>query len=171
MKKSLVLILEERKNLTISIGLSLIIFLVPFFVHQQFLTGPIINAALLLSLIYLGKSRAFFLALIPSTVALAHGLLPVALAPMVPFIMMSNCLYIEVFSRLYDREKLAKSTLALIVASLVKTAFLFLIVKFLMQALLAQALLPKVSTMMAWPQLWTALVGGVFAIILNKKYE
>ena len=68
-----------------------------------------------------------------------------ALAPMIPFIMLSNCLYIEVFSRFYDREKLAKSTLALLLASLVKTVFLFLIVKFLMQALLAQSFIAKSS--------------------------
>lgn len=171
MKKSLVLVLEEKKTLTVSVLLSLIIFFVPAFVHQQFITGPIVNAVLLLSLIYLGKSRAFFLALIPSTVALSRGLLPVALAPMVPFIMMSNVLFIDIFSRFYDREKLAKSTLALFLAALLKTTFLFLIVKLLMKGLLNQALLPKVAQMMAWPQLWTALLGGTFAILVNKKYE
>lgn len=171
MKKTHILVWEERKELLVSLALSLIVFLVPALVHQQFLTGPIINAALLLSFIYLGKSRAFFLALIPSTVALARGLLPVALAPMVPFIMMSNVLFIETFSRFYKQEKLTQSTLALLLAALVKAAFLSLVVKLLMQGLLNQALLPKVAKMMAWPQLWTAVVGGSFAILLNRKYE
>lgn len=161
--------LLERKELVLSVLYSFLIFFIPFFVHQQLITGPIINALLLLSFLHIGKSKAYFLALIPSTVALSRGLLPMNLAPMVPFIMISNCLYIEVFSRLKNN-----GFLAIFVASALKTLFLFTISKLLMEKILAAALASKIATMMSWPQLATALLGGALALLvefsLKKKY-
>lgn len=161
------------ESLKLSLVFSLLIFFVPSFVHQQFLTGPIVNALLLLSLLYLGKSRALFLALIPSTAALARGLLPLPLAPMVPFIMISNCLYIVTFARLQSTTT-SSNFLAVFLAALVKTLFLSLIAKFLMEGILGLTLAKKVFTMMTWPQLWTAVVGGGLALLadqfLKKKY-
>ncbi len=162
-----VLAVIEHRQLQLAIALSSLIFLIPFFVHQQFLTGPIINALLILSLLYLGKSQAFFLALIPSSVALSRGLLPLALAPMVPFIMISNCLYIEAFARL-TTAKLSNGFVAVFAASLFKTIFLFLISKLLMENILAAPLASKIAVMMSWPQLWTALLGGVLALLIDQ---
>jgi len=148
--------------------LTALLFLVPALVHNQAITGPIVNAGLLLSLFYLGKSQAFFLAMLPSTVALSRGLLPLALAPMLPFIMLSNVIYVASFSFL---ESKVKATSALIVASMVKMLFLTLTVKLLMGGLLATPLLAKVEVMMTWPQLWTALVGGWGALVIRKHVK
>ena len=160
-------------KLKLALLFSFLIFFIPAFVHQQFLTGPIINALLILSFLYLGKSKAFFLALIPSTVALSRGLLPLALAPMVPFIMISNCLYIIVFAKLQAKSQV-KNFLAILFAALAKTTFLFVISKLLMEKILATALASKIAMMMSWPQLWTAIVGGIMALLisqaLQKKY-
>ncbi len=165
--------LLANKNLSLSLVFSFLIFFVPAFVHQQFLTGPIVNALLILSFLYLGRSRALFLALIPSTVALSRGLLPLALAPMVPFIMISNCLYILVFAQLQTQSQI-KNFLAISLASTVKMLFLISISKLLMENILAAPLATKVAVMMSWPQLWTAVVGGVMALLisnaLKKKY-
>lgn len=162
-----------NKSLGLSLVLSFLIFFVPSFVHQQFLTGPIVNALLILSFLYLGKNQALFLALIPSTVALSRGLLPLALAPMVPFIMISNCLYILVFAQ-FENQSQIKNLWAILLASAVKTLFLISISKLLMVNILAAPLATKVAVMMSWPQLWTAVVGGVMALLisnaLKKKY-
>ena len=160
-------------KLKLSLLFSFLIFFIPAFVHQQFLTGPIVNALLILSFLYLGKSQAFFLALIPSTVALSRGLLPLALAPMVPFIMISNCLYILVFAQLQTQNQI-KNLLAILLASAIKTLFLISISKLLMVNILAASLAAKVVVMMSWPQLWTAVVGGSMTLLisnaLKKKY-
>ncbi|MBU1033614.1 hypothetical protein KKI22_01535 [Patescibacteria group bacterium] len=160
-------------KLKLALLFSFLIFFIPAFVHQQFLTGPIINALLILSFIYLGKSKALFLALIPSTVALSRGLLPLALAPMVPFIMISNCLYIIIFAKLQAKSQ-TKNFLAILLAALAKTTFLFVISKLLMEKILVAALASKIAMMMSWPQLWTAVVGGIMALLisqaLQKKY-
>jgi len=162
-----------NKSLGLSLVLSFLIFFVPSFVHQQFLTGPIVNALLILSFLYLGKNQALFLALIPSTVALSRGLLPLALAPMVPFIMISNCLYILVFAQ-FENQSQIKNLWAILLASAVKTLFLISISKLLMVNILAASLATKVAVMMSWSQLWTAVVGGVMALLisnaLKKKY-
>lgn len=161
------------KKLQLSLLFSFLIFFVPSFVHQQFLTGPIVNALLILSFLYLGRSKALFLALIPSTAALARGLLPLPLAPMVPFIMISNCLYLLAFAKLRT-ESQTKNFLAIFAASVIKASFLFLISKLLMENILAAPLASKIANMMSWPQLWTAVVGGMMALLidsgLKKKY-
>ena len=162
----------QNRELTLSILFSSLIFLVPALVHQQFLTGPIINALLILSFIYLGQSKAFFLALIPSSVALANGLLPVALAPMLPFIMISNCLYIAVFARFYQsKSKLGQNLLIVLFAASLKSLFLFLVAKLIMEGLLVASLSTRIASMMSWPQMWTALVGGTLALLLQKNLE
>ena len=106
--------------------------------------------------------------MLPSTVALANGLLPVALAPMIPFIMLSNVIYLQSFSFL---ETKTKSVTAVFIAALLKTIFLTLVVRFLMSGLLALPLLAKVQVMMTLPQLWTAVVGGLLALSIKKHVK
>lgn len=148
-------------ELQLAVLYSLLIFFIPALVHQQLLTGPIINTLLILSFLHLGKSKAFFLAMIPSTVALSRGLLPLTLAPMLPFIMISNCLYIEFFARFGQDAK------AIVIASVVKATFLFVISKLLMEKILVTALASKIALMMSWPQLATALLGGFLALLVT----
>lgn len=162
------LLADHRLRLTLLF--SFLIFFIPGFVHQQFLTGPIVNALLILSLLYLGKSPALLLALIPSTVALSRGLLPLSLAPMLPFIMISNCLYLLTFAQL-KTEHQTKNFLAIFVAALIKASFLFLISKLLMENLLAAPLASKIASMMSWPQLWTAVLGGVIALLIDDAWQ
>ena len=156
----------EDKSLQLSLLLSFLIFFIPAFVHQQLLTGPIVNALLVLSFLHLGKSKAFFLALIPSTVALSRGLLPLALAPMVPFIMISNCLYLEVFAQMQSKAQL-KNFLTIFLASAVKAIFLFAISKLLMEGIIVGPLSSKIAMMMSWPQFATALLGGSLALLVD----
>ena len=82
------------------VGLMLVASVLPRFVHNQFITGPIINATLFLAAAILGSGPAILIGLVPSVVALSSGLLPVHLAPMVPFIMISNAILILVFNYL-----------------------------------------------------------------------
>ncbi len=161
------------RKLQLSLLFSFLIFFIPAFVHQQFLTGPIINALLILSFLYLGKNKALFLALIPSTVALSRGLLPLTLAPMVPFIMISNCLYLLTFAKLQTTSQ-TKNFVAIFLSAIIKSVFLFIVSKLLMENMLVAPLASKIASMMSWPQLWTAILGGVLALLIDnnvkKKY-
>ena len=112
----------------------------------------------------LGTSSAMTIGLIPSVVALSRGLLPVVLAPIVPFIMLSNALFVLVFSSLRQKS----FSLAVIGAAVSKYALLHLTSQHLLATLLPQQFVSKAAMMMSWPQLATALLGGVIAFALLK---
>lgn len=145
--------------------LFLSIFL-PSFIHQQGITGPLINAFLLLAAVRLGKSSAITLGLIPSVVALSRGLLPVALAPIVPFIMLANCLFVLVFSAIYKKS----FPLAVLSAATVKFLLLHTVSQILLANLLPGKFVTVASHMMSWPQLVTALAGGVIAWVILSGF-
>jgi len=138
--------------------LSASIFL-PSLIHQQAITGPLINAILLLTTSLAGPSAAIMTGLIPSVVALSRGLLPVVLAPVVPFIMIANAVYIIVFAQLKEKSFAG----AVAAASVLKFGFLHLVSQVLLAQLLPGKFLTIASKMMSWPQLATALVGGLIA--------
>ena len=93
-----VLSVARVEKILLFIGLMAIAIVIPHYVHNQFITGPIVNAVLFISAVMLGTGNAILIGLFPSMVALVSGLLPVPLAPMVPLIMISNTILIVVFS-------------------------------------------------------------------------
>ncbi|MFA6170935.1 MAG: ECF transporter S component [Patescibacteria group bacterium] len=145
----------------------------PFFIHVQFLTGPIVNAILIIALFLCGIRSAITLALIPSLMALAGGLLPAVLAPVVPFIMISNCILIFTIEFLYKKFEQAKSGfwIGLAAGAALKWVFLILSTGFISKLLLKQELAVKVVQMMSWPQLATAIAGGVIAFGILKPLK
>ncbi len=156
----LVVVAKPWKRVFVFALVFLVVGIVPVFLHSQWITGPLVNAALLIAAVLVGPADAIMLGLIPSTVALSSGLLPLPLAPMIPFIMIGNGLYIILFLK---AEKFSRMG-AVIMASLGKFLFLFVTSKFILSALLSSPLAEKVSIMMSWPQLMTALIGGVIAL-------
>lgn len=144
--------------------LTLFIGVVPAFIHNQWLTGPFVNALLILACVLVGPMEAVVLGLFPSTVALSSGLLPLPLAPMIPFIMISNALFVATFY--YINKK--NFFLAVLVSAFLKFLFLLSFSTFLAQNLFAETFLSKVAILMSWPQLATALLGGVFAYAVLK---
>ncbi len=141
--------------------LSIALFL-PSVIHQQTITGPMINATLLLSSLVLGPSAAMMIGLIPSVVALSRGLLPSPLAPVVPFIMLSNAVYVFVFNQFKDRSFAG----AVGAASVIKFSLLHFVSQFLLASLLPAKFLTPAANMMSWPQLVTALAGGFIAWLI-----
>src|SRR4030042_5782846 len=92
----------DWKAVTWFVSLVLVVAIVPRFIHNQFITGPLVNAALIIGVVTLGTGPAVTIGLVPSVIALSSGLLPAPLAPMVPFIMISNAILIVVFN--YTRK-------------------------------------------------------------------
>ena len=144
-------------------GLLGIALIAPLF-HFQPVTGPIVNAVLFLGVLFLGTQNAILLGLLPSVIALSAGLLPAPLAPMIPFIMLSNVLLIVVFAQLKNKN----FALAIISASILKFLFLFstsfVVVNLIAQKPIAQ----KAVGMLSWTQLVTALAGGLIAYIVFR---
>jgi len=147
------------------IGLMAVASILPRFIHNQFITGPIINATLFLGAVTLGTGNAMLISLVPSVVALSSGLLPIPLAPMIPFIMISNAILIIVFN--YARK--INFGAGAILASLTKYVFLYGTSYLVAHMILQKTIAAKAAaTMMTWPQLVTALVGALIAFGLLK---
>ncbi|KKQ60760.1 MAG: [Fe] hydrogenase, HymD subunit [Parcubacteria group bacterium GW2011_GWE2_38_18] len=158
------------KSLTTFLGLSGVALALPFFVHLPLLTGPIINAIFILLLFLVGIRSALVVALIPSLMALSGGLLPAILAPAVPFIMVSNVIFIVIIDRIYNYSKNQNQGywIGVVVGAFVKFVFLFSSVSLISKLLIKQELAAKVMQLMSWPQFATALTGGIIAWVALK---
>ncbi|QQS61125.1 MAG: hypothetical protein IPN70_04540 [Candidatus Moraniibacteriota bacterium] len=135
-----------------------ITLMAPFF-QQQVFSGIMVNAMLFVATVILGVRAAVILAFLPSVIAFSMGTLPVALAPMIPYIMISNILLIFVFD--FFRKK--NYWLGMILASVGKFSFLFLMSHWIFDIISQKTISTSVMVMMSWPQLLTALFGGMLA--------
>ena len=156
----------KSRLLLFGILLALVIVL-PGFIHNQWITGPIVNAALILAAVCVGPMEAVVLGLMPSTMALSSGLLPLPLAPMVPFIIIGNAILILSFQYL----AVSNYALRILVAAFLKSAFLIFSVTFLMDKLFEKEFLGNLLLMMSWPQFVTALIGGLVVYPLFKAQK
>ena len=130
-------------------------------IGNQIITGTIVNATLFVAVAVVGLRAGFVLSIIPSMVAVATGLLPIILAPIIPYIIISNMILVTVF------DKIENKVLGILLASLSKFAFLFIISHFVITFLLDSNFL---SIMFSWTQFFTAIMGGCLAyIILDLK--
>ena len=128
---------------------------------QQAVTGSLVNAMLFVAVVVLGAKGAILAALTPSLIALSVGLLPVVLAPMIPFIMVGNVILILAFD--YLRKK--SYWLAAVFASVLKFLFLFSTSSVVIDLLIKKELSSAVAGMMNLPQLFTALGGSLLAFL------
>jgi len=142
----------------------------PFLIHIQWFTGPIINAILILTLFLVGIRSAFVVCLVPSLMALSGGLLPAILAPVVPFIMISNVIFVLTIDYFYNNIKDIKKSywIGVVVGAFLKFIFLLISVEFIKNLLIKQELAVKVAQIMSWPQFATAIAGGMIAFVVLK---
>lgn len=132
---------------------------------QQIITGSIVNATLFIAAMSLGIRGAILVGIVPSLISLSVGLLPLALAPMVPFIIASNAILIFVFNYLHNKNY----WLRIISAGFLKFIFLFGTSTIIIDLFLKKEIAHSIARMMSWPQLLTALLGGLLAYIFSKR--
>jgi len=134
------------------------------FLKNQAVTGSIVNATLFVAVMVLGSQNAILVGLVPSLVALSLGLLPSILAPAVPFIMVSNAILILSFNYLQNKN----FWLGIFSASILKFLFLFSTSTVVINLLLKKEIAKSIVVMLSWPQLATALAGGLLAYLFLK---
>ena len=140
------------------------IAIVPLFIHAQWITGTIVNAILIFTCLKIGFRHALFLAFIPSMAALSTGLLPLAISPLIPFVVTANIILLLVFHLLSRLNFITK----LVVAAFLKFQFLYWSTHFLVQYFLSDMLIPSVMFLMGWHQFVTAMLGGIIAFSVMK---
>lgn len=136
----------------------------------QALTGTIVNATLFIAASLLGVSGAILIGVIPSSVSTLTGLLPGAIAPMVPFIIFSNVILVSLFTVLKKKSYWK----GVAVASFAKFGFLYVVSSFVIQSFVSEKVAANIALMMSWPQLFTAISGGILAYFVLgtiKRFE
>ncbi|MCK4259595.1 MAG: ECF transporter S component [Halanaerobiales bacterium] len=127
----------------------------------QPVTGPVVNLILYLSVLLVGMSSGLVIGAVTPWIALTVGILPPPLAPMIPFIIAGNMSLVIVFGLL----RKFNVYVGIIAASVLKFLILASGVRFFIQVP------PVVAKAMQIPQLITALVGGILAVILFRVLD
>ncbi len=154
--------------LAISAGL-----VIPLVGMPQWVTGPLVNALLILTGLWLGPSEAAIVGMVTPLSAAVRGVLPLPLLVMIPFIALGNAALVTVFGALRGRGHV----LAACVASGAKFVVLYAAVTLLVARPLSLVMgggaqvvtIPAAITeMMRWPQLATALAGCGIALGVDR---
>lgn len=142
------------------------VMLAPLF-PNQFISGPIVNALLIIVTVMLGLRSGIILCFVPSLMAMVGGLLPAVFFPFIPFIMAGNIIMVTLFHFL----RLKNYWLAAGTGSVAKFIFLFAASQIFFTVFLVQPLAKAASLMMSWNQLYSAALGSLIAFVFLKTIK
>ena len=142
----------------------------------QPITGPAVNAMLILSTIFVGPLGAIIIGCLTPWLAFLRGIM--GFAPLIPYIMLANAIYVICFYLVRQAIKKAFGATSqegfacslkgfisggcgVVVGALLKFLVLSLAVRFFIADVK-----PKIAQAMQLPQLFTALLGGAIALIV-----
>lgn len=137
---------------------------------NQFTTGTIVNCTLLVTVAALGIRAGLLICIVPGAIALAVGLLPPVLAPVLPFIILGNVAFVLVFNYLGNIDY----WLGAVSGAVLKFALLSGAVSIVAGFAIDRNMAAGVAYMMGWPQLVTALAGSLAAfgvLYLSRKWS
>ncbi len=147
------------------VGLYLLSFTIPLLLHQQLITGSIVNALLF----YVASKKYTFkeilpIVLLPSVAAVINGLLfgslTTFLVYLMPFIWLGNMSLVYVY-----RVLKSQTILKIVGASLIKALILSFTIGVFFHFNIVPFRLVKAMSML---QLVTALLGGVLSLIFKR---
>jgi len=137
---------------------------------HQWITGTIVNMILFIGAYRLKFFNVAFIAIFPSSIALMQGLLPAPLVILIPYIITANLLLIitfqtslRIFPAIFKKNYLLSG---IVLSCLVKFIFLSIIMSFVFIPLDS-----PFAFMLTWPQLFTALAGGLISIPLINRFK
>ena len=146
----------------------------------QPVTGPFVNFMLILTTLFISTGGGCVLSFITPVMAVLRGQLPAPLAPMAPFIIIANFLFVVSFALLRTNQLQSsgrfyfRNGAAVTAAAIIKFATLYVAAQFLLPLILGKTLPARMISLMALPQLITALAGGWLALFFyhlwQKKY-
>ncbi len=135
---------------------------------KQFVVGSLVNACLYTAAATTGLWGGLTVAIVSplTSVLTTHTPMAAFILPFSPFIAAGNFILVACFYFIMKRNKIV----GVAVASAVKFVFLFAAVNvFLGIANLADNIKTNAAVMFSWPQLVTALIGGVLALAVIRS--
>ena len=142
----------------------------------QLVTGSCVNAILALSVLFAGLGSGLAIAVLSPILAFLLGIAPQVLT--VPAIMVGNVVYVLVLHLLADPtgKQVVRNILGWFLAAVAKFGALYLLVVKLLcgplarglmeEGLLKAPMIEKLTATFTWPQLLTALIGGICALLI-----
>ena len=134
-------------------------------------TGPFVNAMLLLSVLLLNIQAGCIIGCFSPLMAVIRGQLPPVFVPIVPFIIIGNCLLVVLFGLIIRREKIFVKNknviriVAIFIAAFVKFIWLSASVTIFLPLFFGVTFPEKAAYIFMLPQLLSALAGGLFALL------
>lgn len=181
MNKKIRWITETAVMLALLICLQWVGSFVPDQMTKQLITGTLVNCVLAVTVLVAGMGSGITVAIISPVCAFLFGIAPnfITVAP----IMVGNVCYVVLLRLIIGKtmKPFWKQPVALVAAAVVKFAVLYLLVVKVICGIasgallgqkvgeivvLAPPMLKMLPTMFAWPQLVTALTGGVLALLV-----
>ena len=140
----------------------------------QPVTGPFINFMLIVTTQIVSATGGAVLGCVTPALAVLRGQLPPPLAPMVPFIILANALFVITFAAMRSHQPTTvlfyylRNGLAIVAAASIKFIVLYLTARFLLPLLLGKPVSAALVSLMALPQWLTALIGGWLALVFYR---
>lgn len=140
----------------------------------QLVTGSCVNAVLAVAVLLAGAASGVTIAVLSPVLAYLLGIAPQLVT--VPAIMAGNAVFVLLLRALAGGESLPSQAAAWLIAAVGKFATLYVLVvkiicglaaaPLLAAGTLKEPMLKALPAMFAWPQLFTALIGGGVALLL-----
>lgn len=181
MNKKIRWITETAAMLALLVCLQWVGSMVPDQMTKQLITGTLVNCVLAVTVLIVGMSGGITVALISPVCAFLLGIAPnfITVLP----IMVGNVCYVVLLRVILGKtmKPFWKQPVALVSAAVVKFGVLYLLVVQVICGVASDALLGKklgdivvlappmlkmLPTMFTWPQLITALTGGLLALLI-----
>jgi hypothetical protein len=143
-------------------------------VFNQIVVGPLVNAVIMVTVLICDIKYGILISILTPVIAAVTGQLASPMVPFVPFIMLGNITLAVVFGLLQKYVKKYGIYLGIAAGSVLKTLVLTFSVKYLVALFklgLKKPIVDKLSVMMAYPQLYSALAGGVVALAFYALYK
>ncbi len=130
--------------------------------NNNFIVGPLVNMCLLIATMTAGISGGITIAILSPFTSLINNNAPIAAAllPFAPIIALANIVFVFIFYILYNKNKYA----GLAAAAVLKFGVLFMGIRLFLNLFDFPKFTKKLLELFSWPQLLTALIGGIVAI-------
>jgi hypothetical protein len=144
------------------VGFMLSIALAVQLLHlPAFITGPVINAVLLVSAVFVGLSGSIIIGCITPVTAVLTGIVNPVLLLLIPIIMTANTVFVTLFFFLHSKNKY----LAVVVAAAAKYLIFYGSLNYVLS--LAGIYLPEaIIAAFQIPQIYSALTGGAIGLAI-----
>jgi len=141
---------------------------------NQFVIGPLVNGVIILAVLICDMKYGILIGLLTPVIAGLTGQLAQPMIPFSPFIMLGNVTLALVFGLCIKYMKSLGIYIGIAVGAVFKTLVLVLSVKYLVSLFninLPQPVMSKLAVMMSYPQLYSAIGGGIVSILFYSIYK